>query len=228
MPSPVILLAFANERTGGSQYLRNLPQEQHLIRKSLEKAEDNRLCEVVVLPNVTLDQLVETFQRQKYRDRIAVFHYGGHAGSFKLLLEDAAGKIRPAHGEGLIPLLAGQRGLKLVFINGCHSGEQAQALTDSGIPAVIGTSNAIDDAVATDLAAGFYRALGEGIPLENAWQETVYRIKAGDGASNLGRFYHKDQANIESRSVVALDLNAAYAQFPWRLQIRPGAKAIGD
>lgn len=228
MPSPVILLAFANERTGGSQYLRNLPQEQHLIRKSLEKAEDNGLCEVVVLPNATLDQLVETFQRQKYRDRIAVFHYGGHAGSFKLLLEDAEGKTRPAHAEGLIPFLARQRGLKLVFINGCHSGDQAQALTDGGIPAVIGTSNAIDDEVATELAAGFYRSLGEGMPLENAWQETVFRIKAGQGSGNLSRFYHKGPAAGASRSVVALDLNAAYDQFPWRLHVRPGAEAIRD
>jgi hypothetical protein len=85
MPKPVIFLAFANDKVDNARYLRNLPAELAGIREVLQKAKRTGLCEVVELANVTIKQLLDTFQ--EYGDRIAVFHYGGHADGYQLLLE---------------------------------------------------------------------------------------------------------------------------------------------
>ena len=79
------------------------------------------------------------FSGIRYMVRIAIFHYGGHANGFSLLLESEDGKNTATNKEGLVPFLSKQPGLKLIFLNGCSSEAQANDLIKSGIPAVIGT-----------------------------------------------------------------------------------------
>ena len=220
LPSPVILLAFANEQQDTARYLRDLPNELNRLRDTLLKAEDRELCEVVILSNTTLDNLVATFQREKYRNRIALFHYGGHADSYELLLEGSSGS-KAAYGEGLVPFLAGQKGLKCIFLNGCFSAQQAQALVDRGLPAVIGTSQAVDDGIATELATAFYHAIGEGLPLDQAWREATFKIMAEKGAEDLNQYYQQDKTR--SAHFVGMGKRSL---FPWEIYYRPGAEEI--
>ena len=77
---PVIFLAFAQDREDKVGYLRNLPTELDGIRKALQKARQADLCEVVERANTTIDNIIDVFQ--EYQDRVAIFHYGGHAGSY--------------------------------------------------------------------------------------------------------------------------------------------------
>lgn len=146
---PVIVLAFANDpqNTAGG-YLRQLPVEINGLKAIFDRAQDAGLCAVEILTNTTIGQLIETFQKPKYRGRIAVFHYSGHANSFDLLLEDEKNSPQQAHSEGLLPFLAAQPGLQLVFLNGCFSWQQASELSLLGMPVVIGTVKAVNDAVA--------------------------------------------------------------------------------
>lgn len=219
MNKPAILLAFANEREEGRRYLRNLPFEMNCLRAALEKAEDRGLCELIILPNTTLDTLIATFQRDRYRNRIAIFHYGGHAGSYELLLENPGGSTSGAHGEGLIPFLASQKSLQLIFLNGCYSARQAQALIEQGLPAVIGTVQAVEDKMAASLSASFYEGLAEGMPLGQAWDEAIFKARAKEGEQDISRYY------AQSRS---LKLEGAWSQFPWEAYYRPGAETIRD
>ncbi len=76
---PLIFLDFANDRSDGLRYLRNLPQEARLLQDALRPAEQAGLCEVVLRQNVTLDQVLDVFQDARYRHRIALFHYAGVA-----------------------------------------------------------------------------------------------------------------------------------------------------
>ena len=184
MPKPIIFLAFANDRVDTARYLRDLPAELAGIRDALQKAKRTGLCEVVELANVTVKQLLDTFQ--EYGDRIAVFHYGGHADGYQLLLEPQAAVAgthhglpanRTAHGGGLVSFLAKQKGLQLIFFNGCSTGRQARELVAAGVPTVIGTNNAIADGVATDLAVRFYNGLAEQKTIARAYQEAVDEIK---------------------------------------------------
>ena len=83
---PVIFLTFANDKVDDALYLRNLPKELHGIRTALAKAEKAGLCEIVERTAATVNDIFDTFQDPRYKDRIAVYHYGGHAKSTKVKL----------------------------------------------------------------------------------------------------------------------------------------------
>ena len=174
---PVIFLAFANDRVEGGVYLRNLPVELDGIRKALQNARQAGLCELVERSNTTVENILDVFQ--EYQDRIAIFHYGGHAGSYELLLESLTGGHAMAHSEGLVSFLAKQKGLQLVFLNGCCSQQQAEDLIAAGLPAVIGTSQTINDAIATSLSGQFYKGLGAGLEIDRAWAEAGWDQRPG-------------------------------------------------
>lgn len=229
---PVIFLAFANDRVDDAAYLRNLPKELGGIRDALRQAVKADLCEVVERANVTVDQILDVFQDSYYKDRIAVFHYGGHANGYQLLLETAEGQHASAHSEGLVSFLAKQQGLKLIFLNGCSSQQQALDLVESGISAVIGTSQSINDDVATSLAVRFYSSLGNGANLGRAWNEAIDQVKIQKGTANMRDLFFDgmddelsldtsgDNQNATTASVPTLD------RFPWEIYIRDGAELV--
>jgi hypothetical protein len=66
--SPVVFLAFANDREGESGYLRHLPEEARRLRTALEQAEQDGLCELVIRQNSSLDDILDVFQDARYRN----------------------------------------------------------------------------------------------------------------------------------------------------------------
>ena len=64
-------------------------------------------------------QIFETFT--EHRDRVAILHYGGHAGGDRLFLESTGTEGAVAHAEGLATFLGQRRDLQLVFLNGCST-----------------------------------------------------------------------------------------------------------
>lgn len=212
---PVIFLAFANDRVDDAAYLRNLPKELHGIREALEQVVKEGLCEVVERANATIDTILDVFQDSRYRDRIAIMHYGGHANGYQLLLEKLDGTHSSAHSEGLVSFLAKQIGLQLVFLNGCSSQQQALDLVQAGIPAVIGTSQSINDDVATMLSLRFYQALGNGSNLERAWVEAVDQAKIQKGTANMRDLFWEGD-----------EMETAPDRFPWEIYYRAGAELV--
>lgn len=166
---PVILLVYANDRVDPSRHLRSLADEIALIRNALQAAEQAGLCQVLIEANASAGRVLQVFQDARYRNRIAVFHYAGHADGYRLLLESTTGQPAAdegaAHAAGLAAFLGEQRGLELVFLNGCSTAPQVQGLLDAGCPAVIATSQAIEDRVAMAFAGAFYQGLGGGAGL---------------------------------------------------------------
>lgn len=207
-----VFFAFANDRADRARYLRNLPEEQRHVREALETAVEAGLCEIVERANATVDEVLDVFQDPDFRDRIALFHFGGHAGDAELLLESAAGEATVAHAGGLARFLGEQRGLELVFLNGCSSRGQVQGLLDAGVPAVIATSQAIDDAVATEFSTRFYKALASGAPVRTAYSEAqaAVQTRRGDLTRGVYRSFVPE--------VVAED------RWPWDLHVAPGAE----
>jgi hypothetical protein len=209
---PVIFLAFAQDRVERCAYLRNLPIELDGIRKALQKARQAGLCEVVERANTTVENILDVFQ--ECQDRIAIFHYGGHADSYELLLESLTGEHAIAQSEGLVSFLAKQKGLQLIFLNGCCSQQQALDLVQAGIPAVVGTSKTIDDAVATDLSVRFYKGLAAGRTIDRAWAEAVDQVKIEKGA-DWRALHWKGKTETPDR-------------FPWDIYYRDGAEKVKD
>ncbi len=212
---PVIFLAFAQDRVEGGAYLRNLPLEQDGIRKALQKAKQAGLCEIVERSNTTVENILDVFQ--EYQDRIAIFHYGGHADSYELLLESLSGEHAMARSEGLVSFLARQKGLHLVFLNGCSSRQQALDLTEAGVPAVIGTSQKISDEIATNLSGRFYRGLAAGLAIERAWAEAIDQIKI-----------EKDTASFRGMHGEGIAEEDAGNRLPWEIYYREGAEIVKE
>jgi len=180
---PIIFLAFANDRVDYTRYLRNLPKEQEGIRNALQSAVQQHLCEIVERTNCTLDQIFDIFQDARYKDRIAVFHYGGHANGYKFLLEKSNGENATVHAKGLVDFLTTQKSLQLAFLNGCATQQQSQELAQNGL-AVIGTFSEIDDEVAQVLAVRFYKGIAQNLPIEKAWEDAQNQLKAEKGTQN--------------------------------------------
>ncbi|HMF35461.1 MAG TPA: CHAT domain-containing protein, partial [Isosphaeraceae bacterium] len=186
---PVIVLAFANEQEG-RRYLRDLPEELRQLQAILEAAEGKRLCKLVVRPNARLDQILETFT--EHRERVAILHYGGHAGGDRLFLETTGTESAVAHAEGLATFLGQRRNLQLVFLNGCSTRAQAAGLLDAGVAAVIATARAIEDAIALEFAAAFYSEVASGQTLRAAYEAARGRVLAGRGSAPQAYFRTRD------------------------------------
>ena len=171
------------------------------------------LCEVVVRQNTTAADVLDTLQDARYRDRVAIFHYGGHAGGFGLLLESALGEPVAASAGGLAAFLGRRRGLKLVFLNGCSTEPQVVGLLEAGAPAVIATAHAIDDAMATEFSGRFYAALAAGASVQSAFHEAAAAVSL----ASTGRTRH-----------MVPSAGAPADQLPWHFRVGEGAELAAD
>ena len=175
---PVAFVACANDRVDGVRYLRDLASELRAIRSAFAPLTASGQWELVERGNATLDDILDVFQSEVYRDRIAVFHYAGHADGYRLLLETERGSLTPALAKGLSAFLGRQRGLQLVVLNGCATEDQAQSLLAAGVHSVIATSSEIVDKVARVFATRLYRGLATGADLGRAFDESVAAIRS--------------------------------------------------
>lgn len=151
MQTPVVYLAFANDR---DDYLPTLNRERKAISRSLRPLEGNGSINLEVEASASLDDLFEVFR--DYDNRIAIFHFGGHAGGASLQLEQLDATTQGAQAKGLAQLLGQQENLKLVFLNGCATQAQVKLLLEAGVKAVIATTASINDSMATEFAEQFY------------------------------------------------------------------------
>ena len=214
---PVIFLAFANDRDDTVGYLRNLPDEARRVRDVLTSAEQAGLCDVEVRSNCTAADIFKVFQDPRFRNRIAIFHYGGHANGYQLLLESATGQAAAADAGGLATFLAEQQGLQLVFLNGCSTQQQTQDLLDANISAVISTSQSINDAVATDFACQFYQGLSGGATVSTAFNEAAAAARTAKGGDTRALYFGSDK---EPQSRLEVD------RWPWNLYMRDGSEHV--
>ena len=216
----VIVLAFANDQEG-NRYLRNLREELRQLRAILEPAQEKGLCKLVVLPDAILDEIFKAFT--EHPNRVAILHYGGHAGGDRLFLESTGTEGAVAHAEGLATFLGQRRNLQLVFLNGCSTRAQAAGLLDAGVTAVIATARAIEDAIALEFAAAFYSELASGATLRTAYEASRGRVLAGRGSAPQAYFRTRDLGTTDHVPVDPADDRG----FPWELRLAPGAELDG-
>ena len=164
---PVIFLSFANDNDA---YLASLKAEEDYLYESLQDAHDAGYLEIYNRGRATIDDIFANFTR--FRDRIVIFHYGGHASGTQLKLED-----RDANSSGLAKLMGQQENLKLVFLNGCSTKGQVDELLNAGVKALIATSVPINDEKAVVFAKQFYESLADDATIEEAFNEAVSRLE---------------------------------------------------
>lgn len=172
MKLPLVFLAFANDK---DDHLPLLEEERKAITAELIPLASKQYFQLFTEPSATTEDLSRYVA--EFKDRILVFHYGGHADSDKIFLADQV-----ANPGGLAQLLGLQSDLKLVFLNGCSTREQVELLFEAGVPAVIATTVPIADTAAKAFANIFYKALATQHNLEEAFKLAAadYFLKAGE------------------------------------------------
>ncbi len=199
------VFAYANDRRADGRSLRNLPVEQRGIKKALERPLEDGQCDVVELSHARPTDVFDTLLGP-LGDSIALFHFAGHAGDAALIFESDAGAPTPAHGDGLAEVLGRQQALQLVFLNGCATHGHATRLLGAGVPAVIVTDQAIDDAVAAELATRFYQGVAAGRSIQRAFDDAVATLTSRFGRVRRAA-YHRSFVPVDDQS----------PPWPWRL-----------
>lgn len=210
MKPPVIFLAFAN---GHDDHLELLEMEAREIFQELQDLHDRQCVEVIIDETASTQELFRHFSR--YGGRMAVFHYGGHADSTKLILRGGG-----AQSEGLAKLLAGRAGkrLRLVVLNGCSTGEQVRAFLDAGAGAVIATSVPVADDMAVRFSIGFYHLLAGGSSIREAYEKAIALLQTQSKQAPQVQVLRYRSAGFEEE--------APNRPQPWALYVAEGKEGL--
>lgn len=204
MSLPLIYLAFANDPVSP---LPALTREHDALQELLTAGASRQFYQLHNDPFATIEKVCKSLSG--FKDRVYLFHFGGHAGGRQLILTG-----EKANSDGIAGMLAQQKNLKLVFLNGCSTKGQVRLLQELGVPAVIATSAPIDDERAVSFARQFYLALVNGHSIEEAFRQASAFIQAsGNEAPGIHRGLVFDEAAEEET-------------LPWGLYAReeqPGA-----
>ncbi|MGB1205549.1 MAG: TIR domain-containing protein [Chitinophagales bacterium] len=208
---PIIFLAFANDKSGKEAYLKALKKERIEIQAMLQPAVDAGLCEVVIEPDATAEDVFRVFNQ--YPNRIAVFHYAGHGSPDGLSLTSENSILnKMASSFGLSQLFGTQQNLKLVFLNACATNGQIENIREQTTSNVITTLSSINDNVALNFAVQFYQAIGRKETLEDAYDIAEAFIKT---VQNVGT---PEAEEAESLWLRGLKRSKRPKQFPWRIE----------
>lgn len=205
MDTPLIFFAYAND---ADDHLNLLKEESRMLFRALEELDRKEYIKIYREESAQSKDIFDGFTR--YKDRVAIFHYGGHANGTHLRLDEGASDAR-----GLAQLMGEQENLKLVFLNGCSSKGQVQTLFDAGVKAVIATSVPIEDRKATEFAEQFYEALahkrtiGQAFNIAQAYLTTRY----GDSVDVSYRDFMMDFSAISEEVEDT-------GEIPWGLYIK--------
>lgn len=213
---PVLLFAFAAEDS-----TIQVEEEARAIQSALaDLSQQSKLCRIEIPPFLKLHDLVDVFQ--KNRDRVAIFHYAGHADGASLMLRTARGidanHVIGANAAGMAKAVQGQSGLKLVFLNGCSTESQVSHWIAAGVQCVIATTQRVNGEVARNFAARFYKGLATGASIKVAYEESVGEATAACGGNSRLVYADDDDSTLETES----------GRWPWFLQTAPGAEAVLD
>lgn len=114
---------------------------------------------------------VNDLQRHLLRYKPNIVHFSGHGSdASEIILEDPSGRSHPISVRALSRLFRLLRdNIRCIVLNACYSEHQARAIAKH-IDCVIGMSKAIGDSAAIRFATAFYRALGYGRNVKDAFE----------------------------------------------------------
>jgi hypothetical protein len=101
-------------------------------------------------------------------------HFSGHGSqSGEIILMDSRGGKKPVNPAAIKALFQTLKGdIRVVILNACYSKIQAEAITQV-VDCAIGMNDAIGDEAAIAFAASFYRAIGFGLSIKQAFDQGI-------------------------------------------------------
>lgn len=211
---PKIFVGFANADTNAT-YLKRLNQEKAEIIDNIQRAAEKQFCDPAIEKYpLTNKDIFEVFTNPQNQDQITVFHFGGHANSQQLFTANEQG----AYAEGLIPFLATQKNLQLVFFNGCSTQNHALQALEAGVPTVIATLRPINDEQASLFSATFYQQLAQNKTIQQAF-DTAKNLTIATYGSDYKKMYDTNKSTTNRSFGNDNDTTnpASTKTFPWKL-----------
>ena len=179
----VFYLAFAN--SSEHIQLAGLKEESKKLNDILYPLKKQDIIQVERDQKAEIDDIRKAIFR--FQDRITVFHFAGHAGENQLIFEDQA-----ANARGLAGLLGDEPNLKLVFLNGCSTQQQANLYLNAGVPVLVVSTRNIAEDEAILFSESFYEGLSVGKSI----------LAAFDYARHISITKKNDNNYFADRSVV--------------------------
>src|SRR3954468_3198166 len=144
-----------------------LDEEIRQITAKVRASEHRDSLELVSRWAVRPDDLMQALLEVKPH----VVHFSGHGSSAEeLILLDAQGNPKPVSKEALVHLFRTLKDkVRVIVLNACYSRPQAEALAET-IDCTVGMSRPIGDEAAIVFAASFYRAIGFGRSVREAFE----------------------------------------------------------
>lgn len=166
-----IKILFLASNPANTSKLR-LDEEIRGIEKRLKESKYRNLIELKSRWAVKADDLILALNEENPE----IVHFCGHGSKDGLIFHDGLNGNNTISAKALKKLFTTLNdNIKLIFLNSCYSSEQAKILIDC-VDCVIGMNNAIDDKVAIVFAATFYRAIGFGKSIQNAYDQGIVSI----------------------------------------------------
>ncbi len=161
-----IKILFLAANPAGTQRLQ-LDEEIRQITAKVRAAEYRDSLELVSRWAVRTDDLLQALLEVKPH----VVHFSGHGSPrAELILLDELGNPKPVIKEALVHLFRTLKdNVRVVVLNACSSRPQAEAIAET-IDCTIGMNQPIGDEAAIVFAGSFYRALGFGRSVQEAFE----------------------------------------------------------
>lgn len=160
---PVVLMFFADTSDAP---LPALQTERTKLYSAL--TEHNEKQYLLILHFAADPDLVLT-ELSRYRERVVIVHFSGHAKSKNEELQMDNGSI---FNIGLSQKLGECPALRLVFLNACSTQSFVKQLVKEGIPAILATLTEVSDQKSAEVAGRFYNYLGRRYSLTNSYLQT--------------------------------------------------------
>jgi 8-oxo-dGTP pyrophosphatase MutT (NUDIX family) len=151
-----------------------LGQELRDIREKLQLAKTRENFELEMRTSIRPGDLTQAiFDTEPH-----IVHFAGHGTSTgELCLENEHGTVQTVPPDALAALFElVSHQVHCVVLNACYSEIQARAIAKH-IDYVVGMHSAIGDKAAISFAVGFYKALGAGYPVEDAYKFGLVELR---------------------------------------------------
>jgi hypothetical protein len=160
------ILFFAANPQGTGQL--SLDEESRQIDQKIRAVDHRDVLEFIPKFAVRPDDLLQYLDQ--YRPQIV--HFSGHGSpTEEIILLDVGGKPKPVSKAAIKHLFKALKdNIRVVVLNACFSRPQAEAITEV-IDCAVGMRKAIGDKAAIVFAGSFYRAIGFGRSVEEAFNQ---------------------------------------------------------
>ena len=144
-----------------------LDEEIRAIKEKIRSSANRDRLDIISELAVRPDDLIQALNEHKPN----IVHFSGHGSGEQIFLCNDQGDIKPVTLEALASLFKNLKdNIEIIILNACYSKAQAKAISKY-IPCVIGMNKAISDDAAIIFASSFYRAVGFGRSIREAFEQ---------------------------------------------------------